>query len=493
MKKFILAFLLVLSLGAIAQEALLSQGIPYPYYEVQSAQNNQNNYLTILNSGIGSLEKRIQLIQNAKTSIEVEYFIFEKDLSGRIILQELVAAAKRGVSVRLLVDKSMPIVSLDKYDSQVLSQNGVELRFYNSAPLYRVSTIQFRNHRKILIADDEIAIIGGRNIGDDYFDLSETYNFIDRDVVVEGPLVKTIAASFDEYFDHRISQRVNFPILEDKKPKDYDLLLKKAQQTLVRSEQDENKLSKIRNLGKNILSKATSSLCPEVTWSTDRPGATFWRRLVDSYSDDYRYLRKTLYDKMSSTDKKVTISSPYLLNNKYSRRLMDKMLEKGVEIETYTNSLSSTDAVYVAANLYKDVYRWRKKGIKTNLHQGSFIPETEVISPAIKDARWGTHSKTYLFESHDTLEFMVSTYNVDNRSNHYNSELGLFCKGSKKLYDEVADNVKLRISHGLEILAKRKARDNRTKEEVNRFGHHPGGLTQMRLLSLPSWLLKFLL
>lgn len=493
MKNIFALLVLVLSLSALAQQALLSNEIPYPYYEVQKSDNNQENYMTILNSGIASFEKRIQLIQGAKDTLILEYFIFDKDTAGKIILQELVSAAKRGVKVRVLVDKSMPIVTLDEYDAQILSENKIELRFYNAAPLIKLTTIQFRNHRKIIIADNSIGIVGGRNIADDYFDLSERYNFVDRDVLVEGPIIKTIAASFDEYFEHEISERPEHPINAEKTPKDYDLKLAEAKSTFERSSQDKNSLDKMRSLGQKILTTTKSQICPEVTWSTDRPGGTFWRRLVDKYSDDYRYLRKTIYDKMIATDKKVTISSPYIMNNKYSRRLMYEMLDKGVAIEMYTNSLSSTDAAYVAANLYKDVFRWTKKGIKTNLHQGDYIPETEVLSPEIAKARWGTHSKTYLFESENQKEFMISTYNVDNRSNHYNSELGLFCKGSPELFKDVADNVRLRMSHGMEILKKRKARDNRTGKLVNRFGKHPEGLTTMRLMALPAWLFKYLL
>jgi len=493
MKNAFTLIVILLSFSAVAQQSLLSNEIPYPYYDVQKSDQNQDNYMTILNSGIASFEKRIQLIQNAKDTLILEYFIFEKDKAGRIILQELVSAAKRGVKVKILVDKSMAVVTLDEYDVQVLSENKIELRFYNAAPLLKLSTIQFRNHRKVIIADNTIGIVGGRNIADDYFDLSESYNFIDRDVLVEGPIIKTITASFEEYFEHEISERTVLPIHAKKIPTDYEERLSKAKQTFERSAKDRSELDEIRALGQKILATTQSKLCPEVTWSTDRPGGTFWRRLVDEYSDDYRYLRKTIYDKMIVTDKKITISSPYIMNNKYSRRLMFKMLDKGVEIETYTNSLSSTDAAYVAANLYKDVFRWTKKGIKTNLHQGDYIPETEVLNPKIAKARWGTHSKTYLFESNDQQEFMISTYNVDNRSNHYNSELGLFCKGSPELFKDVADNVKLRMYHGMEVLKKRKARDNRTGKLVNRFGKHPEGLTSMRLMALPSWLFKFLL
>lgn len=488
--RFLSFVLILISAPLYAQNSKLSDSIPYPFYDVQKASEGMTNKLKVINSGLASFEQRLELIRSAQDSIELEYFIYEKDLSGRLLTQELVKAGDRGVKIRMLIDKSKPIFALNDVFADELSHHNIDLRFYNAAPLIRLSTVQFRNHRKIMIADDKKAIIGGRNIGDDYFDLSPHYNFLDRDVYLEGPMALTIRKSFDEYFASDIVEDPKAPSSEEK---EYATLKSEAASFIKRSESDAQHLKNISVLGKKLLAKTSLKVCPELTWSTDRPGGSFWTRLVDPYSDDYRYLRKTIYDKMIETDKKVVVSSPYLMNNKYSRDLMYDLLDQGVKIETYTNSLSSTDAVYVAANLYKDVYRWRRKGIVTNLHRGSYIDEGEVISDEIKNARWGTHSKTYLFESQKGNEFLVGTYNVDNRSNHYNTELGLFCSGNESLYRDVADNVYSRIKKGMEIKLKRTAISNETGKEVNRFGDHPEGLTTMRLISLPSWLLKFLL
>ena len=520
MKNLILLTFFILTTFAFAGEPLLSDPIPYPYYEVQRAEDGNKNYLTILNSGLGSFEKRLEMIRNAKESVELEYFIYEKGLSGKLLMQELVKAGKRGVKVRILIDKSLAVIELNEFHAQELSPYNIEIRFYNAAPLIQLSTIQFRNHRKVMIADGKYAIVGGRNIGDDYFDMSLKYNFLDRDVYIDGPIVKTIEDSFNEYFNHKISERPQFPRAKhlkriakltkkskEKKLKRKNKLIKRidkikakynkkieaVQEFINRDNTFEVKLQKISALGRKILEKTKSHLCPETTWSSDRPGGTWWVRLKDKYSDDYRYLRKTIADKVMETDKALYLSSPYLMNNGKSRTIMYKLLERGVKITAYTNSLSSTDATYVAANLYKDVYVWRKRGIVTHAHHGDFISEEDVIDERVKKARWGTHSKTYLFETSRHNEFMISTYNIDNRSNHYNTELGLFCKGSPELYSDVKDNMLSRINHGMEILKGRKARDNQTGELVNRFGRHRAGLTQMRLLSLPSWLLKFLL
>ncbi len=514
-----LTIFLFSSMAFALQGAKLSDTIPYPFYEVQRAADGQDNDFTILNSGIASFEKRIQMIQEAKKTIEVEYFIFNDDLSGRLVMQELALAGKRGVKVRMLIDMSKAVLQLSKYVADLVSDYNIDLRFYNSAPLISLSNIQFRNHRKLIIVDDEQVVLGGRNIGDEYFDLDKKYNFYDRDVHIKGSIVETMRKSFDIFFEDKITlkpklprEKVNrriekaerkalrkamSPLKLEKKlkriKKKYTKKMNEVMHFVKRSQEDQEQMDKIRAVGKRVLDQVPTQSCPEVTWSTDRPGGNFKTRLKHKYSHKFRYLRKTFYDKMVNVDQELIISSPYLLHNRASRKMMGHLADNGVKITAYTNSLSSTDAIYVAALLYKDVKRWDKMGFTINAHRGVYIPETETINEDIKKARWGTHSKTYLMKSSDANEFSISTYNVDNRSSYYNTELAIFCKGNDDLFDEVESNIQSRIEHGMKIQTNKKAFDNKTGEEVNRFGIASSNVTLMKLITLPSWLLQFLL
>jgi putative cardiolipin synthase len=144
----------------------------------------------------------------AKESIELEFFIYEIDTASRLVTQALARKAREGVKVRLLVDFSLPVFKLAPHYAAVLQAAGVEVRYYNTAGLARFFAANHRTHRKLLVVDRQRAVIGGRNIADDYFDLSERYNFLDSDLLIQGPVVASISDSFDLYWQ---SDWVNSP------------------------------------------------------------------------------------------------------------------------------------------------------------------------------------------------------------------------------------------------------------------------------------------
>jgi putative cardiolipin synthase len=520
MKKAILSGLMLGTLMATAvasEKPLLSDTIPYPFYDVQKASEGKANNLMIMNSGLVALEKRLEIISNAKKNIEVEYFIFGTDTSSKIFTQELIKAAKRGVKVRILIDKSASVFEFDEYFASVLMQTSknIEVRYYNAAPLYKISSINFRNHRKLLSVDDQYAIIGGRNIEDDYFDFSEEFNFVDRDVYVDGPMAMTMRKSFDEYFENKIIEKVKAPkapaATRIKKYKDrgsaiwkkkvvpntnkinaYNKLIKKATDFTIMSGTDLATRDDVSAIASKLLANKKMHACPEMTYSTDRPGGNFITRLKEAYSDDYRFLRKTLFDKANAVDKKVTITSPYLINNGYSKQLMNTLLSKDIDFDLYTNSLASTDAVYVAANLYKDAFVWAGQGMKIYIHKGEYISESDTLTPGVKDAKWGMHSKSHVYESEAYSEIMIGTYNIDNRSNHYNSEMAIFCKGNDELTQEMLSDIQKRTNEGY-VLKSNGTAEDKNGDEANILGANTDDKWMMLLIAAPSWLLKPLL
>lgn len=490
--KAILLILFILS-GSLFAQSNLSDMIPYPFYARQTG--GQNEVMSIID-GMAAFQLRLEMIRRAKSNIEVEYFIYNDDLAGKILTRELVAAAERGVKVRILIDKSKPIFRFHEYYAKELSKYGVEVRYYNKAPLIAVSTVQFRNHRKLLTIDDIEGMTGGRNIGDDYFDLSHEFNFNDTDIYVRGPIVKVMRESFDKYFEHKISERPKFPKItkksSKKKIKKYNKLSEEAAHFLEESEEEIEARERLATIGKKILNEVKTYSCPETTYVSDGPGATFRQRLNPKFDEKFKFVRKTLFDKLTQVDKSVLISSPYLITNKHSDKLMKSLLEKNVEISVYTNSLASTDAVYVAANLYFDVFRWVKKGINIYLHDGLYIDMNPELDEKVKNARWGTHSKVQVYESTDSTEAMIGTYNIDNRSNFYNSEMVIFCKGNDEFTKTVKDQIINFANQGIKINKDGTASD-RQGNKKSIFGSSDKDVLLMNLIFLPSWLLKFLL
>ena len=319
----------------------MTKDLKAPYYEVQKSSEGKHNEMLVLNSGIAAFWKRIEIIRNAKKNIEVEYFIYGLDETSQAFTAELVKAAERGVKVRVLVDKSAAVFVLDEYYAKAMKERNIEVKYYNDASLIRFSTVNFRNHRKLLSVDDEFAITGGRNIEDDYFDYSPEFNFMDRDVLVKGDIVKTMRESFDKFFSNKLAVTPDFPerpkdtvmrwvhrgkdrrreeVSNERAVKKYEKKMKKARAYVSFTNETDELIHKFQNSAEKILGNRSLVECPEVTFATDAPGGTFFKRWLKDYSDEYRFLRKALHVKALhvkaiDVDGGIVLSSPYVINS----------------------------------------------------------------------------------------------------------------------------------------------------------------------------------
>lgn len=491
MVHFILFLLFTITLSAFAKSRL-AEVIPYPFYEVQE---NLGNKVMVVDNGVAALELRLQMIRRAQKNIEVEYFIYNTDLAAKVVTRELVDAAKRGVKVRMLIDKNFATFRLNSYYAYELAKYGIEVKYYNTAPVIQISTVQFRNHRKLISVDDSEAITGGRNIGDDYFDMSHHFNFNDRDVYVTGPIVKVMRESFDLFFNHPMSKNPKRPKKkagEEALSEKWEKKIAKAQAFLEESPEETLVRSRSASEGRKVLESYKMYDCPTTTWSSDAPGANFKQRLKEKYMDKFRFLRQTLAEKTLEVDKAFTLSSPYLIHNKRTKNIMSHLVRNKVDINVYTNSLGSTDAVYVAANLYLYIKKWAEAGIKIYLHDGKFLNDGPAMDEGAEKAVWGTHDKTQVYESSSHTEVMIGTYNIDNRSNFYNTEMALFCRGNDELSRDVKEAIMARAKKGILIQQDGTAIDSNGVLR-NMHSADKNKVLFMKLITIPSWLLGFLL
>jgi cardiolipin synthase C len=180
------------------------------------------HYALLLDYGQDALLARLNLIRSASRAIEVQTYIFDEDDAGHLVLDELLAAARRGVRVRLLVDQLSALRRVETLAALAGVHENFEMRVYNpvlgrariSYPQYVLAAaccwrrLNQRMHNKLLLVDGIVGITGGRNYQDAYYDWDDEYNFRDRDLVVAGPAVQAMAASFDEYWDARLARPV---------------------------------------------------------------------------------------------------------------------------------------------------------------------------------------------------------------------------------------------------------------------------------------------
>src|SRR5690606_520671 len=171
------------------------------------------HYAGILDHAPDALLARIHLIRSARRSIDLQTYIFDEDDSAQLVLDELQAAAFRGVQVRLLMDQLSALKQVETLAAFASLHANFELRVYNpvldrarlSTPLYAVAAaccwnkLNRRMHNKLLLVDGLLGITGGRNYQDDYYDWDAAYNFRDRDLLLAGPVAADMGANFDAF------------------------------------------------------------------------------------------------------------------------------------------------------------------------------------------------------------------------------------------------------------------------------------------------------
>ncbi|MBS0226022.1 MAG: phospholipase D family protein [Proteobacteria bacterium] len=170
--------------------------------------------MLLLDDGQDALLARLHMIRSARERIDLQTYIYKEDDAGRIVLQELLAAARRGVQVRVLIDQLSAMESAETLAALSGIHRNFQLRIYsplfnlgrpNYADYVLASFLRFRQlnqrmHTKVLVVDGEVGVTGGRNYSDDYYDWSSRYNFLDRDVLVSGPAARAMQTNFDAFW-----------------------------------------------------------------------------------------------------------------------------------------------------------------------------------------------------------------------------------------------------------------------------------------------------
>ncbi len=467
---------LLLSFSALSQS--LSELIPYPFF-VEHKEGE--NHVMVIENGLAALQLRLDLIKRAQKSIEIESYIYKTDEAGKLVTLELKKASERGVKVRILVDKSIIVTELNEKHARRFKQIGIELRYYHDETIFKPLAANFRNHRKLLVVDDLEAITGGRNIGNDYFHMDEDFNYNDRDMYVIGPVAKTMRETFDLYFNNNISHEALVPADEEDNTKIYFVDDEKIQ--LLRD--------RVELLARPVLDKIVLRPCPLLTFVSDAPGLRGEEKLKKDERTRFRYLRQVIFDRIKNATKAITLTSPYMIFNKQTRELMDDVTKRKIELNLHTNSLASTDAIYMIANAYLKFKKWSKAGANIYLHKGRSLDGDVILNENAESARWGLHDKSQVYESLDSSEVMIGSYNIDNRSYLFNSELALFCKNNQELTQEVKGSIMGRAQQGLIFMPDGTAQDKNGR--VNVYGASKEKILLMKLFTLPSYLIRYFL
>ena len=304
----ILAVYLVFAIGLTVLEWIVRDNANVE--ESLEAHSTAPHQLTHYDQGAASFYRRLELIESAKKSIELEFFIYDVDEAARLHTQALMKKAREGVQVRILVDFSAPVFKLKPAYAQVLGEAGVKVRYYNTSALFRLVSIQHRSHRKLLIVDGETVLTGGRNVANDYFDLSDHYNFLDSDVEVTGEIVRTVRASFDVYWNSHLSTE----------PERDPTTNPDAATFVLPTEGDDAVVAKLRAAGETYRQSHKIHACRDIRFVTDFP----------NHGEASRKVFNAIVEELRSATREAVVESPYFVIKSGGYAVLEDLHARGV-------------------------------------------------------------------------------------------------------------------------------------------------------------------
>ncbi|WP_436856851.1 phospholipase D family protein [Citrobacter tructae] len=376
-----------------------------------------------LDDSLDAFAARYLLAEMAETTLDVQYYIWEEDMSGRLLFAVLLAAAKRGVHVRLLLDDNNT-PGLDDTLKMLDAHPNIEVRLFNPFSFRMLRALGYltdfarlnrRMHNKSFTADGVVTLVGGRNIGDAYFGAGEEPLFSDLDVMAVGPVVKDVADDFERYWrcdsvstlksvlalsEEEITERIELP------------------ESWYNTDITRRYLHKLQT--SQFMSHLESGALPLI-WARTR-------LLSDDPSKGegkvprHSLLPQRLFDVMGSPGERIDIISAYFVPTRAGVAQLLQLVRKGVKIAILTNSLAANDVAVVHAGYA----RWRKKLLRYGVELYELKPTQEhdrVLHDRGLTGNSGSslHAKTF---SIDGRKVFIGSLNFDPRSTMLNTEMG---------------------------------------------------------------------
>ncbi len=451
MRTFLFALLLVPA-AAAAPPSDFPDPAFWPGFSALLAAHPGLNGVYALEKGEESLLARAWLSQQAVKSIDVQYFIWSADNIGILAAQRLLRAAENGAFIRVLVDDLLidagmeSLVALDAHP-------GIEIRIYN--PRHRVGVSKLRRlwnlasdfraanqrmHDKVFLVDGKVAIIGGRNVADEYFDFDYEYNFRDRDLLLMGPETKAVSSHFEEFWASPLAAPLESLLkaeLAAMTPEKRDIVYSE----LHRYASEPANFNPGPRKALAELPKRFDALLRDLVWEKrvtfvgDRPGKNKSKGLGGGGGST-----SAIAEAVGAARERVVIQSPYLVLSEYGLGFFAD-LAKRVKVRVVTNSFGSTDNLPAYSGYRKIRSRLLASGVKVFEFKPQPAIEREILERraelGTKPLIFAIHAKTVVIDGETVF---VGTFNLDPRSANLNTEVGVLVR-SKTLARRVEASI----------------------------------------------------
>lgn len=395
------------------------------------AQHSGQSGLMLLQDGREAFASRVLLARGAQRSIDAQYYIWRDDLTGGLLFDELQAAADRGVRVRLLLDDNTT-AGLDPIMARLDAHPNIEIRLFNPFTVRGLRVVSWiadfnrlnrRMHNKSFTADNEATIVGGRNVGDEYFGAGEGALFVDLDALAVGPVVQEVSDDFDRYWNSESA----YPAATILGPESKTAQLSRADRRTPAA------AVYLQSVGQSeILNKLRKGSLP-LTWApvmlvSDDPAKALGRLGPGNL------LITRLEETLGTPRKRLRLVAGYFVPTNSTVKKLKELRARGIAVEVVTNSLESTDVPVVHSGYAGDRIPLLRAGVRLwelKRRAGAASPTRRwwaggsgsgvLVSGVPQGAGQALHAKTFTV---DGERLFVGSFNLDPRSARLNTELG---------------------------------------------------------------------
>lgn len=391
----------------------------------------------VMPQGAIALDARLTLIRHAQTSLDLQYYLLGNDKTGKLILRELRDAARRGVRVRLLLD-DFYTTRLDPLLLGLAAEPNVDIRLFNPFVSGRDHSttrwvsfaadfrrLNHRMHNKLFVADGVVAIVGGRNLADEYFLRSAGANFIDLDMLAAGPVVTELETIFDNYWNSEVVYPLHDIVASSESPEAlrarFDALASTSEAPPPEPPPETDMFGDLPVSA--AIAQGKLELIPaRANAVADSPSKALRVDDVDILQRRPPTVAERMRALLDLAKSDINIITPYFLPGDEGMDHIARLRARGIRITVATNSLADTDEPLVNINYNNFRVEMLRMGVTLYEVSSEQIKRSLNLRKVFRQSRGRLHAKLALIDREWAL---VGSLNFDPRSAHINTELGV--------------------------------------------------------------------
>jgi putative cardiolipin synthase len=416
-------------------------------FENAAHEHNGNSGFRIIPVGADGFLIRMQMINAAVRTLDLQYFIFRGDETGQLLTDAVLHAADRGVRVRILIDDGETVAGDDQITA-LEAHPSVEIRIFNPFAyrghtmlfraaefMFNASRLDYRMHNKLLVVDNAIALIGGRNIGDQFFQIDPESQFADDDVFAAGPIAQQLSATFDEYWNSALS--IPAEALSGGKSSHAALnehreVLHEHKQQIKADGIDYMKRVASGEPFNGMISGRLPLIWAHAQLVCDSPD----KKKVENGAMVGRLMHRPVAKASAAVQSELLMVTPYLIPGNEGMQLFKDLRQRNVRVRVLTSSLESATVLLAQSGYMQYRVPLLAEGvelyeIRSLLGNARGSGETAAIS---RYGNYSLHAKLFVF---DRQRLFIGSMNFDQRSMHLNTEIGLIID-SPELAQQIA-------------------------------------------------------